>query len=241
MAVALPMADERAGVREDVWIPTACDMCYNGCTVKVHRVDGVAVKVEGIPEAGPNHGMTCAKGLSALMNVYSPNRIQHPMVRTNPEKGLDVDPGWKEISWDEALDLMARKLKKAMDKDPRGILVHTFDRYTYAVAKGFATALGAGYEVHAPVHAVTSVYIDMASRQEHRHVSAPGPTVAMACRVVLIVGFDLHQNASGATYKQLGSEKQRRSLNRRQRENLTERRIHGPNYRNLCRFGASTQ
>ena len=118
MAVALPMADERAGVREDVWIPTACDMCYNGCTVKVHRVDGVAVKVEGIPEAGPNHGMTCAKGLSALMNVYSPNRVQYPMIRTNPDKGLDVDPGWKEISWDEALDLMARKVKAAMDKDP---------------------------------------------------------------------------------------------------------------------------
>jgi molybdopterin-containing oxidoreductase family molybdopterin binding subunit len=136
------MADVKAGIKEDVWIPTACDMCYNGCTVQVHRVDGVAVKVEGIPEAGPNHGMTCAKGLSALMNVYSPNRVQYPMVRTNPEKGLDVDPGWKEISWDEALDLMASKLKKAMDKDPRSILVHTFDRYTYAVAKGFATAVG---------------------------------------------------------------------------------------------------
>ncbi len=138
MAVALPMA----GVKEDVWIPTACDMCYNGCTVQVHRVDGVAVKVEGIPGVGPNYGMTCAKGLSALMNVYSPNRVQAPMVRTNPAKGIGVDPGWKEVSWDEALDLFAVKLKAAMDKDPRSILTHTFDRYTYAVAKAFSTAVG---------------------------------------------------------------------------------------------------
>jgi molybdopterin-containing oxidoreductase family molybdopterin binding subunit len=117
-------------------------MCYNGCTVRVHRVDGVAVKVEGIPEAGPNYGMTCAKGLSALMNVYSPNRVKVPMIRTNPQRGLDVDPGWKEISWDAALDLLASKVKAAMDKDPRSVLVHTFDRYTYAVAKAFSTAVG---------------------------------------------------------------------------------------------------
>ena len=81
-------------------------MCYNGCTVRVHRVDGVAVKIEGVPEAGPNYGATCAKGLSALMNVYSPNRVTAPMVRTNPDKGIGVDPGWKEISWDEAMDLL---------------------------------------------------------------------------------------------------------------------------------------
>ena len=138
MAVALPVA----GVKEDVWIPTACDMCYNGCTVQVHRVDGVAVKVEGIPGVGPNYGMTCAKGLSALMNVYSPNRIKNPMVRTNPEKGFGVDPKWKEIPWDEALDLFASKIKAAMEKDPRSILTPTFDRYTYAVAKAFSTAVG---------------------------------------------------------------------------------------------------
>ena len=108
MATMLPMA----GVKEDVWIPTACDMCYNGCTVRVHRVDGVAVKVEGIPEAAPNYGTTCAKGLAALMNVYSPNRVQAPMVRTNPEKGMGVDPGWQEISWDEAMDLLVEQAQR---------------------------------------------------------------------------------------------------------------------------------
>jgi molybdopterin-containing oxidoreductase family molybdopterin binding subunit len=131
-----------AGVKEDVWIPTACDMCYNGCTVQVHRVDGVAVKVEGIPEAGPNYGMTCAKGLSALMNVYSPNRVTAPMVRTNPEKGLGIDPGWREISWGEAMDLLVAKLAAARDKDPRSIAGQTFDRVPSQILRAFVFALG---------------------------------------------------------------------------------------------------
>jgi molybdopterin-containing oxidoreductase family molybdopterin binding subunit len=134
----LPMAD----TREDVWIPTACDMCYNGCTVRVHRVDGVAVKIEGIPEAGPNYGATCAKGLAALMNVYSPNRITAPMVRTNPEKGIGVDPGWKEISWDEAMELLVSKLQAAREKDPRSILGFSFDRFTLFFMRAWAAAMG---------------------------------------------------------------------------------------------------
>ena len=48
MAATLPMA----GVKEDVWIPTACDMCYNGCTIQVHRVDGVVVQGRGHPGRG---------------------------------------------------------------------------------------------------------------------------------------------------------------------------------------------
>jgi molybdopterin-containing oxidoreductase family molybdopterin binding subunit len=106
-----------APAAEDVWIPTACDMCFNACTVRVHRVDGVAVKVEGIPEAGPNYGSICAKGQAALLNVYSPFRVRAPMVRTNPEKGIGVDPGWREVSWEAALDLLVSKLRSAREKD----------------------------------------------------------------------------------------------------------------------------
>jgi len=43
-----------AGVNEDVWIPTACDMRYNGCTIQAHRVDSIVIRVEGIKDAAPN-------------------------------------------------------------------------------------------------------------------------------------------------------------------------------------------
>jgi molybdopterin-containing oxidoreductase family molybdopterin binding subunit len=138
MAVALPMA----GVKEDVWVPTACDMCYNGCTIRAHRVDGTVVRVEGIPDAAPNYGATCAKGQAALMNVYSPHRVTAPAIRTNPEKGMGVDPGWKEISWDEAMDLFVEKLRAARAKDPRSIVALTFDRNTFHVLRGFMSAVG---------------------------------------------------------------------------------------------------
>jgi len=91
-------ASPRAGVWEDVWLPTTCDMCFNHCNIRVRRVDGVAVKIEGLPGAPPNLGKTCAKGNSGLMNLYSPHRIKSPLIRTNPHKGIGVDPGWRRSS-----------------------------------------------------------------------------------------------------------------------------------------------
>ncbi len=133
---------EQQVAHEDVWVPTACDMCYNGCTIQVHRVDGVAVKVDGIPEAAPNYGATCAKGQAALMNVYSPHRVKAPMVRTNPVKGIGVDPGWKEIAWDQAMDLLVERLAAARAKDPRSVVALSFDRNTFQVLRAFMTAVG---------------------------------------------------------------------------------------------------
>ena len=83
-----------------------CRSCMTGeCKTLVHLEDWVVVKVEGNPEAPPNFGVMCGKGVSEIMNYYNPYRVKKPLVRTNPEKGLDVDLGWKEVSWEEALDL----------------------------------------------------------------------------------------------------------------------------------------
>ena len=131
-----------AAIWEDVWIPTACDMCYNACTVRVHRVNGVALKIEGIPEAPPNYGKVCAKGNAGLMNLYNPHRIVSPLLRSNPEKGIGVDPKWKEISWDEAMDLLVEKLRAAHAKDPRSLVAATFDRYSHFLLRSFMTAFG---------------------------------------------------------------------------------------------------
>jgi anaerobic selenocysteine-containing dehydrogenase len=58
-----------------------------------------------------------------VMGLYNPYRVKTPLVRTNPEKGLDVDPMWKEVTWDEALDLVAERLKEVREKDPRGFVM----------------------------------------------------------------------------------------------------------------------
>ncbi|MBI2304591.1 MAG: molybdopterin-dependent oxidoreductase [Chloroflexi bacterium] len=109
-------------VGEDVWIPSACSMCYSFCAIKVHRVDGRVVKIEGNPDSATGQGRLCPRGVSGMMLLYDPSRINAPLKRTNPEKGLDTDPGWQEISWEEALDTVSERLKQLRAEDPRKLL-----------------------------------------------------------------------------------------------------------------------
>ncbi|MCC7167012.1 MAG: hypothetical protein IT565_05530, partial [Rhodospirillales bacterium] len=70
--------------------------------MQAHRVDGTVIKIEGNPKSPIGGGKLCAKGLSGMMILYDPHRVNTPLRRTNPKKGMGVDPGWKPISWDEA-------------------------------------------------------------------------------------------------------------------------------------------
>ncbi|MDP7100092.1 MAG: molybdopterin-dependent oxidoreductase [Rhodospirillales bacterium] len=107
---------------QDVWVPTSCSLCYGSCSIRAHRVDGVIVKIEGNPDSAVGNGRLCGKGISGLMTHYNPGRVKMPLRRTNPEKGLDVDPGWQEISWQEALDEICTHLKRVRDDDPRKLV-----------------------------------------------------------------------------------------------------------------------
>jgi len=101
-----------------------CGSCKKfDCATLIYLENGVITKIEGNPEAPPNYGSLCARGAAEVMVIYNPYRVKTPLVRTNPEKGLDVDPMWKEVSWDEALDIVAERLKQVRDKDPRGLVV----------------------------------------------------------------------------------------------------------------------
>jgi len=114
---------EKAGLEnntEDRWAYSICSGCYNLCGVKIRVVDGVPVAIEGVPESdnGGQGGM-CGKGVATIMDFHDPNRVLYPVKRTNPKKGLHEDPKWERISWDEALDTIAGKLKAAIESDPR--------------------------------------------------------------------------------------------------------------------------
>jgi anaerobic selenocysteine-containing dehydrogenase len=87
-------------------IHTYCAMCVSHCGVVATVEDGALTKVSPDPEH-PNGGI-CVKGTAAPEIVYSPDRLQYPMVRTRP-KG-DPDPGWTRIPWDEAMALTASRL-----------------------------------------------------------------------------------------------------------------------------------
>lgn len=108
------------------WVPTTCRMCLVGCGVLVNVKDGKVLNVIGNPNSPKNRGRMCAKGKSGIMNHYNPNRVIRPLKRTNPEKGIDADPRWQEISWEEAIETISRKMQKIHKEDPRKLYVQTW-------------------------------------------------------------------------------------------------------------------
>lgn len=96
-------------------VSTYCYQCVNGpdmLTVEVS--DGVATTVApnfDVKGLHPADGKVCVKPYGLIQKLYNPDRILKPMKRTNPKKGKDEDPGWVEISWDEALDTVAARLR----------------------------------------------------------------------------------------------------------------------------------
>ncbi len=142
---ALPVATHKQDLPgEDVWIPSACSMCYSNCGIVAHRVNGTVIKIEGNPANPVSAGRICSKGLSSIMTLYDPNRVNYPLKRTNPEKGIGVDPKWQRITWDEALDTVTAKMRAAMEKDPRSILtrVSAVDVWSFGFLGAFSVALG---------------------------------------------------------------------------------------------------
>jgi molybdopterin-containing oxidoreductase family molybdopterin binding subunit len=128
----------------DQWVPSTCGLCYGTCSILGHRKDGVLVKIEGNPQSAVGRGRLCGKGVSGIMTLYDPNRLDRPLRRTNPEKGKGVDPGWKAITWEEALDEIVGRLRKVHEDDPRKLFMQRTTTNTSARAPLmlFAAAFG---------------------------------------------------------------------------------------------------
>ena len=107
-------------------IHTYCPMCVAQCGVVAVVEDGRFTRVR--PDSDHPNGGICIKGYAAPEIVYSPDRLLHPMKRTRP-KG-DPDPGWVEISWQEALDTVAIRLSQI--KEEHGPEAVVFGRSTPA-------------------------------------------------------------------------------------------------------------
>ncbi len=104
-----------AGPAEE-WVPTTCWIGKQDCGMLARRVNGRVVKFEGHPEHPLNRGTLCPKGVAQIMAVYDPHRVKTPLIRTNP-KG---QPGtWRPATWDEALGLVAEKIKEVRARDRR--------------------------------------------------------------------------------------------------------------------------
>ncbi len=117
------------------WIPSACMMCGGASGILVHVVNGTVEKIEPNPWNPVNYsnvsqdffdgystdfgcadgGALCPKGNAGIQALYDPERVKKPLKRTNPDRTPGADPKWQEISWDQAIDEIAGKMKALRD------------------------------------------------------------------------------------------------------------------------------
>ncbi len=141
------------------WLKGWCAMCLaNDCGMLTRVKDGVVVETVGDPDCPTNRGKLCVRGgLSAIAGYYDPHRLKKPLKRTNPVKGVDQDPGWVEISWEEAFDLIGTELGRICREDPRklvfmegwGVCDDLFAREIWIPREGGGTAYGSTFSVAA--------------------------------------------------------------------------------------------
>ena len=89
-------------------IKTACQLGPSECGMNVYVKDGVITRVDGMAEHPYNEGRLCVRGRQAKEYVYHKDRLKYPMKKENGK--------WERITWDEALDMMASRLKEIKEK-----------------------------------------------------------------------------------------------------------------------------
>ena len=97
-----------AGVQE---FTTACNFCSCGCGMVAQVKDGKLLNLEGDPDHVINEGALCSKGAAMKATHESDQRLKKPMYRA---PGSDQ---WQELTWDEALDKIAKKVKQVREEN----------------------------------------------------------------------------------------------------------------------------
>lgn len=116
---------------------STCPYCSVSCGVIIHtlgdkakNVTAQVVHVEGDPDHPINRGTLCPKGASLYQDILNERRLLKPQVRR---------PGssqWEDISWDKAIDEIARHIKRTRDetfieKDANGKTVNRLESIAF--------------------------------------------------------------------------------------------------------------
>lgn len=136
---------------------TFCGICEAICGVEIVVDNGRVTSIEPDRNHPVSRGFICTKGVNYTDILYDPERVTAPLVRRADGTGFD------EISWDEALDGIAERMKQIIAKHGR----HAIGSYignaaannpgAFFWAKGFIDALGSN-------HTYTAASVDVYSR-----------------------------------------------------------------------------
>jgi formate dehydrogenase major subunit len=139
----------------------ACGLLMYSRGDKAKNVHSSIFHIEGDPDHPVNRGTLCPKGAALLEFVHSPNRLKYPEYRA---PGSDK---WERISWDDALDRVARLIKEDRDanfvaKTPDGKTVNRWLSTGFLAAS--ASSNEAGYITHKVVRSLGIVALDNQAR-----------------------------------------------------------------------------
>ena len=112
--------------RRYMLVPTTCFNCESACGLLAY-VDKETLEVkkfEGNPEHPGSRGRNCGKGPATLNQIQDPERILHPLKRVG-ERGQGK---WEKVSWDEALDEIALRLRTAIIEDRKNEIMYHVGR-----------------------------------------------------------------------------------------------------------------
>jgi len=106
------------GGKEKIVMSTHCSHCGGTCLLKVHVRDGVVTRIETDDGEEPQY-RACARGRAHRQRVHAPDRLTYPLKRV----GARGEGRFTRISWDEALDTVAKELKRVKETyGPESIL-----------------------------------------------------------------------------------------------------------------------
>lgn len=95
-------------------VPTTCFNCESGCglTAFIDKESGAVQKFEGNPYHPGSRGRNCAKGPATINQITDPDRILYPLKRKGKRGGGE----WERVTWDEVLDDIAGRIRKALQE-----------------------------------------------------------------------------------------------------------------------------
>src|SRR3954468_18066451 len=108
--------------------------CPDCCSLLINVEDGRGSKLRGDPKHPVTRGFLCGKVAQYLEREYHPGRLLYPQRRT----GAKGEGRFERISWDEALDTIADRLRNiATEFGPEAVLP-----YSYAGTMGYLNGSG---------------------------------------------------------------------------------------------------
>ncbi|HZH91321.1 MAG TPA: formate dehydrogenase subunit alpha [Pyrinomonadaceae bacterium] len=127
----------------DKVVPTHCPYCAVQCGMNLLVKDKHVVGFEPRYDFPVNEGRLCPKGVTAYLQVHHPDRLLHPLIKRR--NGM-----FERATWDEALDLVASKLKELQakhGKDAIGVYSGSSltTEKTYLMGKFARAGLGTRY------------------------------------------------------------------------------------------------